>query len=135
MIVGGLWTRLRSVSAADRYRKDPEAARRLLDEAAHKAQGRGVLAGVWQDVTTLIALVRAYFDGRYRQVPWKTVASAIGALAYFVMPIDATPDFIPLVGYVDDALVLSVVFKALRVDMERFRAWQKQTSVKVEETP
>ncbi len=33
-------------------------------------------------------------------------AALIGALAYFVLPFDAVPDMLPLLGYSDDAAVL-----------------------------
>jgi len=33
-------------------------------------------------------------------------AALIGALAYFVLPFDAMPDLLPLLGYTDDAAVL-----------------------------
>ena len=33
-------------------------------------------------------------------------AALLGALAYFVLPADAMPDILPLLGYTDDALVL-----------------------------
>ena len=33
-------------------------------------------------------------------------AALLGALAYFVLPADAMPDILPMLGYTDDALVL-----------------------------
>ena len=38
-------------------------------------------------------------------------AALIGALAYFVLPADAVPDVLPLVGYTDDAAVLAAAIK------------------------
>ena len=36
-----------------------------------------------------------------------------GALAYFVMPIDLIPDFLPLVGFTDDAAVIAAALAAV----------------------
>lgn len=36
-----------------------------------------------------------------------------GALAYFILPIDLIPDFIPFAGYTDDAAVIAVTYKAV----------------------
>jgi len=37
----------------------------------------------------------------------------IGALAYFIMPIDKIPDFIPGLGFADDAAVLAAAIKSI----------------------
>ncbi|MBX3497816.1 MAG: DUF1232 domain-containing protein [Alphaproteobacteria bacterium] len=40
-------------------------------------------------------------------------ATLIGALAYFVIPFDAVPDFLAVLGYADDAAVLMAAIKAV----------------------
>lgn len=37
----------------------------------------------------------------------KALALLLGALAYILLPTDLAPDFWPLVGWIDDALVLA----------------------------
>ena len=73
---------------------------------------------------TLVRLVRAYVKGEYRDVPWETIALAIGALIYFISPIDAIPDFIPVVGYIDDAAVIGFVIASVYTDLNNFRDWE-----------
>lgn len=63
-------------------------------------------------------------SGDYRQVPWATVGSLAMAVAYFVMPLDAIPDYIPFSGFVDDAAVMSVVFRAAEQDLQRYLHWR-----------
>lgn len=62
--------------------------------------------------------------GTYPQVPWRTAAALAAALAYFVAPLDAVPDFIPVTGLLDDAAVLSLVFGAAEADLRRYCAWR-----------
>ena len=49
-----------------------------------------------------IALIRA------PKVPLRAKAVCMGALIYFISPIDLIPDHIPVVGYLDDLAVLSI---------------------------
>ena len=38
-------------------------------------------------------------------------ATLLGALAYFVLPLDAIPDVLPVIGFTDDAAVLATAIK------------------------
>jgi uncharacterized membrane protein YkvA (DUF1232 family) len=51
-------------------------------------------------------LLAAYYCAFDRQTPAQVKAALLGALAYFVLPIDVMPDILPVLGYTDDALVL-----------------------------
>jgi uncharacterized membrane protein YkvA (DUF1232 family) len=62
--------------------------------------------------------------GRYRRVPWKTVGALSAALTYFLLPIDAVPDLVPLTGFLDDAMVLALVFGAAESDLRAYCAWR-----------
>ena len=62
--------------------------------------------------------------GVYPHVPWRTAGALAAALAYFISPLDAVPDFIPLTGLLDDAAVLSLVFGAAESDLRRYCVWR-----------
>jgi uncharacterized membrane protein YkvA (DUF1232 family) len=47
-----------------------------------------------------------YYAARAPQTPTWAKTAIYGALAYFIFPFDAIPDFIPLAGYTDDLGVL-----------------------------
>ena len=96
----------------------------LVLQASEKAeQNKGVLGTIWQDLLTLIELVKAWVTGRYRQVPWQTMVLAVAALLYFVNPFDVVPDVIPLFGFLDDATVIGFVIASIKKDIESFRFW------------
>lgn len=51
-------------------------------------------------------LAAAYYCAFDRATPVQVKAALVGALAYFVLPLDAIPDVLPGVGFTDDAAVL-----------------------------
>ncbi|MCO6184739.1 YkvA family protein [Rhizobium sp. L1K21] len=62
-------------------------------------------------------VVAAYFCAFDPQTPIRTKGILLAALAYFVMPFDAVPDFIALVGFSDDLAVLAAAISAVRSQM------------------
>jgi uncharacterized membrane protein YkvA (DUF1232 family) len=53
-----------------------------------------------REVTTL------YLACRDPRVPWYAKVLAAGLVAYALSPIDLIPDFIPVLGYLDDLVVI-----------------------------
>jgi len=47
-----------------------------------------------------------YFAARDPRVPWYAKLLAIAVAGYALSPIDLIPDFIPVVGYLDDLIIL-----------------------------
>ena len=57
-------------------------------------------------------------------VSWTVAAWIIAALAYFISPIDAIPDVIPVLGYVDDAALVGWVIYELADEVAAYRRWR-----------
>lgn len=58
----------------------------------------------------IFALFRYMIDSN---VQWYRKSIVVGALIYFIAPIDTIPDIAPLVGYLDDLGVITAVLKYL----------------------
>ena len=54
-------------------------------------------------------------------ISWKTKALLIAGLLYFLLPSDLTPDFIPLIGYIDDAAVMTAIFKRIAHEVKNYK--------------
>jgi uncharacterized membrane protein YkvA (DUF1232 family) len=54
-----------------------------------------------------------YYAARSKDTPLWAKAAIFGALGYFISPIDAIPDAIPVVGYSDDLAVLAAAAAAV----------------------
>ncbi len=77
-----------------------------------------VRRGFWSKLGRLAArlpfsedLLTAYYCAFDRNTPHHVRAALLGALAYFVLPIDVIPDVLPVLGFTDDAAVLATALK------------------------
>lgn len=57
--------------------------------------------------------VAAWFCARDPNTPSHVKAMVLAALAYFVVPVDALPDFLPALGFMDDASMFWAVWQML----------------------
>ncbi len=98
---------------------------RVLAAAGAALQGRGLgLGGVRRDAAALVRMARAAAAGRYRALPKRSLVAVVAALLYFLDPLDLVPDFLPLIGFADDAAVLFWVASRVRSDLDAFLEWE-----------
>lgn len=64
--------------------------------------------------TILRPVLLLYYTLQDSNVPIKTKAYIIGALGYFILPVDIIPDFIAVLGYTDDFAVVTLLIKHLK---------------------
>lgn len=65
----------------------------------------------------VLELIDDFKDGTYREVPWHTVAIASAGLLYTVNPADLVPNFIPIVGVLDDMAVIALATRWIHKDL------------------
>jgi uncharacterized membrane protein YkvA (DUF1232 family) len=56
-------------------------------------------------------LLAAYYCAFDRDTSLQVKATLVAAIAYFVLPLDAIPDVLPVLGFTDDAAVLATAIK------------------------
>jgi uncharacterized membrane protein YkvA (DUF1232 family) len=81
---------------------------------AEDAVRRGFWGKVWRvgaGVPFAEDLLAAYYCAFDRDTPLTVKAALLGALAYFVLPFDAIPDVLPVIGFTDDAAVLATAIR------------------------
>lgn len=91
-----------------------------LEKSVPKALGE-----MWEELKLMVGLMADYVTGRYREAPTKTISAVAAAVLYFVSPIDVIPDFIPVVGYLDDAVVIRYCLKLIGQDLGIYKAWKE----------
>jgi uncharacterized membrane protein YkvA (DUF1232 family) len=116
---------------AQQLMSEPSRVKSLVARANKKLvrASSGRLSDMVDQLRLVIALIRAWLAGDYRQVSNKTVGILMAALLYFVVPFDVIPDFLFGWGLLDDAAVLGYVFSQLHSEIEAFKVWQEQDKV------
>ena len=79
---------------------------------------------LFKQVKLSLEMLKDYKKGVYRNIPWKAIAIIVTAVIYFLNPIDLIPDFMGILGFTDDAIVLGVVFTSLKQEMKRYCEWK-----------
>ena len=77
------------------------------------------------DVQDLVSMLHDYYHGRYKKVPAVVMLGTTVIVAYLVSPLDLVPDNIPLLGFIDDALIINLVIQlCIDKELERYRVWR-----------
>lgn len=99
-----------------------------LNEAADKLAVEGSKDNKFKQLFnaafTLVRMVRHYISGDYREVSTGTIVSGLGVLLYVLSPIDLVPDFIPVVGFLDDLSLISWFVGKFQVELTKYRDWE-----------
>lgn len=79
-------------------------------------------------VLAMARMLRSWFNGDYKNISAKSIIAVVAALIYFVNPFDLIPDFIPVIGQIDDILILGYLIKIVNKEIERFMTWEENQS-------
>ena len=116
----------RAAIDAEAYARDPNRLRQLVADAAGKIGviPRGPFADTWPYLMAMIRLIRDFHRAEYRDISEQNLQIIIAAILYFVSPFDVIPDWVPVLGHIDDAFVISLALKSVRMDLDTFMAWE-----------
>ena len=93
-----------------------------------KIMGNKSLAEFLDAAKLFFLMLKDYFSGIYKEIPVGTIAAIIGSLAYVLCPVDLIPDFIPFVGYLDDAAVFAACIKLTKYDVQKYKEFKEKSS-------
>jgi uncharacterized membrane protein YkvA (DUF1232 family) len=104
--------------------KDVEKVISKSEEVRKKFSAKGPLARFVEDGQLLIAIVKDYWAGAYRQVPYGAIASIVFTLIYVLNPFDLMPDMLPVIGQLDDVAVMGACLILVEQDLHKYKDWK-----------
>lgn len=95
-----------------------------LNQAEKKA---GNLNERMDDFKLLIAMCKDAFSGKYNLSKWN-LSVIVGTIIYVISPVDAIPDIIPVLGWVDDVAIVSYAISKLSEEIANYKLWKNVDS-------
>lgn len=111
----------RDVMSKARSRADVQSEDEILDKARALYQDvkDDVPSFVVQRLTKIQSLVDMVEDSEWK-LPEEERSNVLSALSYFSDPEDLIPDHIPVLGFLDDAIMIELVVEELTGEIEAF---------------
>jgi len=94
-------------------------------EKIEKIASNDTLSKYLNDIKLYFQMLGDIFTGKYKKVPVGTIAAIVGTLLYVLSPVDLIPDFIPVIGYLDDAAVIAACLNFTKFDVEEYKKNKK----------
>lgn len=78
------------------------------------------------DGKLMLSLVKDYWKKTYTDIPWYAMTAIVFSLLYVLNPLDLSPDYIPIVGYIDDVTVFSFALTMVNKDLSAYKEWKER---------
>ncbi len=114
----------KSVGGVDRGKLDTVLSREKNIMGKLRKLDPLVFLTLFRQVKLAFQLLKDYKGKRYREISWKSVAVIIAGIVYFLSPFDVIPDFLSVVGFTDDAVVLAFIFNSLKKEFDKYKNWR-----------
>ena len=125
------WRFLRFLPMAQRVLARGRLPVVLLAVARKRSAKGGLIKGLREDLSLLQSLCVAWWRGEYRAISKPALVAVVAGLLYFLSPLDAIPDWIPGLGFVDDLAVLAWVMRKWAGELQAFRDWKDRQPAEV----
>ncbi|WP_110687862.1 YkvA family protein [Salinicola aestuarinus] len=97
---------------------------RLFSQFSRLKQRGGALARIGRAFRIFGPMTVDVVKGRYRPVPWSAFAWMALALVYLVSPFDLIPDFLMIIGVIDDIFIVGWLLTRVDRALAGYRRWK-----------
>ena len=119
-------------SSAEATLNDKSKLDELLNQLEEKLKVIPKVGNKLSHVAVFAQMIKDYSTKKYEKIPMGSLIAIVSALAYVVLPFDLIADYIPAVGYLDDAAIIAACLALVESDVKDYLKW-RDGIVEVEE--
>ncbi len=108
--------------------EDFEKVHNNSEKIKEKFASKKTLRRFLDDAKLLLGLVADYWKGEYRSIPFWAIGAVVFSLLYILNPLDLIPDYIPVLGQIDDVAVMSVCLYLVEKELKKYQQWKAEAS-------
>jgi len=120
-------------NADEIHEEDVDKVVNNADKIKSKFLNNGKFDKYIADGKVMLSLVKDYWKKSYTEIPWYAMTAIVFSLLYVLNPMDLAPDYIPIIGYVDDVTVFSLALTMVNKDLSAYKDWKKEHPEEINE--
>ncbi|MBI9041958.1 YkvA family protein [Lutibacter sp.] len=102
----------------------------LTPEDMEKAQIKAdKLGDQMNNFKLLLEMVKDHWNGNFK-INAASFTIIIGAIVYVISPLDAIPDMIPVLGWIDDVSILAFAMTKIQSVLNEYRVYKEKGNLK-----
>lgn len=86
---------------------------------------KGLMKTFFGEIKLYFRMLSDVFTCKYTKMPMGSLVAGLGSLLYVISPVDLIPDFIPVLGILEDIVVLGLCMKFARYDVQEYKRTMK----------
>lgn len=114
---------------SERILYDKGKLNNMIDQFTQEARKNKLLGPVAADLALWGVMVSDSMTGAYKKVPKNSILTVIGIILYFISPINLSFEVIPIIGQLDDAMLVKILYDAIHKDVVEYEQWRKSTAL------
>ena len=112
---------------AKSFIEDPAKIDELIAQLMQKMEELpSTVAESFANVPLMAQMVKGYVTQEYTDVSPKVVVSLVAAFLYLVKQRDLIPDYIPVVGFLDDLAIITFALAINKPELEAYAQWKAE---------
>lgn len=102
----------------------PAKIDKVLEEASRLIEKLPVEIPILSYIPHFISLLVHHFSGKYKGVSVTSIIAILGAVIYFISPVDIIPDSIRGIGFKDEEIIIANCLEVVNDELEKFIEWK-----------
>lgn len=102
-------------------------------EYVNKVSQKGPLKEKINDIKLMFEMLKnnntKNIKGELFTISVSSIAVIVGALLYIVSPLDLIPDAIPVIGFIDDAAIITATILKLNKEIQDYKKWKEESNI------